>query len=77
MRTQGRGSPASTDLTERNSNGGAGDRNARSHLAVIERIALAAFPKDAEARKQALAEMRKVLDSYAAFRKERKARNGG
>jgi hypothetical protein len=40
--------------TERNSNGGAGDRNARSHLAVIERIALAALPKDAEARKRIL-----------------------
>jgi len=40
--------------TERNSNGGANDRNARSHLALIERIALAAFPKDAEARKRIL-----------------------
>jgi len=33
--------------------------------------------KDAEARKRALAEMRKVLDNYASFREERKARNGG
>lgn len=40
--------------TERNSNGGADDRNARSHLALIERIALAAFPKDADARKRIL-----------------------
>ena len=40
--------------TERNSNGGADDRNARSHLALIERIAFAAFPKDAEARKRIL-----------------------
>ncbi len=40
--------------TERNSNGGADDRDARSHLALIERIALAAFPKDAEARKRIL-----------------------
>jgi hypothetical protein len=40
--------------TERNSNGGADDRNDRSHLALIERIALAAFPKDAEVRKRIL-----------------------
>ncbi|PPD10217.1 MAG: hypothetical protein CTY36_00550 [Methylocystis sp.] len=40
--------------TERNSTGGADDRNARSHLALIERIAFAAFPKDAEARKRFL-----------------------
>jgi hypothetical protein len=40
--------------TEHNSNGGADDRNARSHLALIERIAFAAFPKDAEARKRIL-----------------------
>ena len=30
------------------------DRNARSHLAVIERVVLAAFPKDPEARKRVL-----------------------
>lgn len=49
------GAPARrSPSTERNSNGGAGDRNARSHLAVIECIALAAFPKDAEARKRIL-----------------------
>jgi hypothetical protein len=40
--------------TERNPNGGAGDRNIRSHLAIIERVALAAFPKDPEARKRVL-----------------------
>lgn len=33
--------------------------------------------KDAEARKRALAEMRRVLDDYAAYREVRKARNGG
>jgi hypothetical protein len=33
-------------------NGGADDRNARSQLAIVERIALPAFPKDAEARKR-------------------------
>ncbi|WP_292528145.1 LPD7 domain-containing protein [Methylocystis sp.] len=49
------GAPARrSPSTERNSNSGADDRNARSHLAVIERIALAAFPKDAEARKRIL-----------------------
>lgn len=41
-------------VTQRNSNGVADDRNARSHLALIERIAFAAFPKDAEARKRIL-----------------------
>ncbi|MBG0792039.1 hypothetical protein IYY11_00805 [Methylocystis sp. H62] len=40
--------------TERGLNGGEDDRNARSHLALIERIAFAAFPKDAEARKRIL-----------------------
>ncbi len=49
------GGPAQrSPSTERNSNGGANDRNDRSHLALIERIALAAFPKDAEARKRIL-----------------------
>jgi hypothetical protein len=33
---------------------GTDDRNARSHLAAIERVALAAFPKDPEARKRVL-----------------------
>ena len=32
----------------------ADERNVRSHLAVIERVALAAFPKDTEARKRVL-----------------------
>jgi hypothetical protein len=41
-------------VTERHSNGGTDDRDARSHLALIERIAFAAFPKDAEARKRIL-----------------------
>lgn len=41
-------------VTERNSTGGADDRNARSYLALIKRIAFAAFPKDAEARKRIL-----------------------
>ncbi|MGD9540306.1 LPD7 domain-containing protein [Methylocystis sp.] len=51
----GAGAPARrSPSTERNSNGGADDRNARSHLALIERIALAAFPRDAEARKRIL-----------------------
>jgi hypothetical protein len=51
----GAGAPAPrSPVTERNSNGGADDRNARSHLALIERIAFAAFPKDAEARKRVL-----------------------
>lgn len=40
--------------TERNPNGGADDRNIRSHLALIERVALVAFPKDPEARKRVL-----------------------
>ncbi|MGJ0427289.1 LPD7 domain-containing protein [Methylocystis sp.] len=49
------GAPARrSPVTERNSNGGAEDRNARSHLALIERIAFAVFPKDAEARKRIL-----------------------
>lgn len=34
--------------------GGTDDQNARSHLAVIERVVLAAFPKDPEARKRIL-----------------------
>lgn len=38
----------------RYSNWGAEERNARSHLAVIERVVLAAFPKDPEARKRVL-----------------------
>ncbi len=38
----------------RNSNWGAEERNARSHLAVIERAVLVAFPKDPEARKRVL-----------------------
>ena len=33
--------------------------------------------KDAKARKRALAEMRRVLDGYAAHREQKKARNGG
>lgn len=39
---------------ERGEKGGTDDRNARSHLAVIERVALAAFPNDPEARKRVL-----------------------
>lgn len=39
---------------ERNQKDGIDDRNAHSHLAVIERVALAAFPKDPEARKRIL-----------------------
>ena len=41
--------PRGRDWTDR-----ADDRNARSHLAVIERVVLAAFPKDPEARKRVL-----------------------
>ncbi len=49
------GAPARrSPATERNSDGGADDRNDRSHLALIERVALAAFPKDAVARKRIL-----------------------
>ncbi len=49
------GGPARrSPATERNSDGGADDRNDRSHLALIERVALAAFPKDAVARKRIL-----------------------
>ncbi|TLG72607.1 LPD7 domain-containing protein [Methylocystis sp. B8] len=48
------GASARRSVPERNSDGGADDRNARSHLALIERIAFAAFPKDAEARKRIL-----------------------
>ncbi|MBM3578153.1 MAG: hypothetical protein FJX40_10935 [Alphaproteobacteria bacterium] len=40
--------------TERNWKGGTDERNERSHLAVIERVALAAFPKDPAARKRVL-----------------------
>ncbi len=40
--------------TERDWKGGTDERNARSHLAVIERVVLAAFPKDPEARKRVL-----------------------
>ena len=40
--------------TERDRTNGGSDRNARSHLALIERVALAAFPKDPEARKRVL-----------------------
>lgn len=40
--------------TARDPKGGADDRNARSHLAVIERVVLAAFPQDPEARKRVL-----------------------
>lgn len=40
--------------TERNLNGGADDRTDGSHLALIERVALAAFPNDAEVRKRIL-----------------------
>lgn len=40
--------------TERDRANGSNDRNERSHLAVIERVVLAAFPKDPEARKHVL-----------------------
>lgn len=45
---------SSSGPTERDRANGSSDRNARSHLAVIERVALAAFPKDPEARKRVL-----------------------
>ncbi|QGN00051.1 LPD7 domain-containing protein [Methylocystis parvus] len=45
-------SPSKT--AERIEKDGTDDRNARSHLAAIERVALAAFPKDPEARKRVL-----------------------
>lgn len=45
-------SPSKT--AERTEKDGIDDRNARSHLAAIERVALAAFPKDPEARKRVL-----------------------
>ena len=40
--------------TQRDWKGGNDDRNERSHLAVIERVVLAAFPKDPAARKRVL-----------------------
>lgn len=40
--------------TVRDWKGGTDDRNERSHLAVIERVVLAAFPKDPAARKRVL-----------------------
>ncbi|KAF0135962.1 MAG: hypothetical protein FD139_2539 [Methylocystaceae bacterium] len=40
--------------TVRDWKGGTDDQNARSHLAVIERVVLAAFPKDPAARKRVL-----------------------
>ncbi len=40
--------------TERDRANGSNYRNERSHLAVIERVVLAAFPKDPEARKRVL-----------------------
>lgn len=40
--------------TERERANGSNDRNERFHLAVIERVVLAAFPKDPEARKRVL-----------------------
>ncbi|MGJ0532742.1 LPD7 domain-containing protein [Methylocystis sp.] len=43
---------SSSEPTGRDRAIGSNDRNARSHLAVIERVALAAFPKDAQARKR-------------------------
>jgi hypothetical protein len=46
---------------ERNSDSGPDDRNDRSHFALIERVALAAFPKDAEARKRILDAARERL----------------
>jgi hypothetical protein len=49
-----RASNQRSPVTERSPNGGADHRNARSHLALIERIAFAAFPKDAQARKRIL-----------------------
>jgi len=49
------GAPAQRSSSmERGRKGGTDDRNGRSHLAVIERVALAAFPKDPEARKRLL-----------------------
>jgi len=45
---------SSSELTGRDRAIGDNDRNARSHLAVIERVVLAAFPKDPEARRRVL-----------------------
>lgn len=43
---------SSSGPTERDRANGSSDRNERSHLALIERVVLAAFPKDPEARKR-------------------------
>jgi hypothetical protein len=45
---------SSSGPTERDRANGGDDRNERSHLALIERVVLAAFPKDPEARKRVL-----------------------
>ncbi len=45
---------SSSEPTGRDRAIGNNDRNARSHLAVIERVVLAAFPNDPEARKRVL-----------------------
>ncbi|MBG0792477.1 hypothetical protein IYY11_03365 [Methylocystis sp. H62] len=52
---------SSSAPTERDRASGSSDRNARSHLALIERVALAAFPKDPEARKRVLDAARERL----------------